>query len=135
MHASEQPLSRKVALVTGAGRGLGLEIAKALSSAGAFVLVNGRDAERLTQAVTALESIGGLAAALPFDITDEAAVTQAFNTVREEHGRLDILVNNVGMRDRRGLFEFEMEAVRQLVNVDLIAPFNLCRHAAQLMID
>jgi gluconate 5-dehydrogenase len=135
MHASQQSLNEKVALVTGAGRGLGLEIAKALSTAGAFVLVNGRDAERLTQAVAAIESIGGSAAALPFDITDEAAVTPAFHALKEEHGRLDILVNNVGMRDRRGLFDFEMEAVRQLVNVDLIAPFNLSRQAAKMMIE
>lgn len=137
MHASGQSLGGKVALITGARRGLGLEIAKALSAAGAFVLVNGRDAERLTQAIEAIKSIGepaGSAAALPFDITDEVAVTQAFNSVKEDHGRLDILVNNVGMRDRRDLFAFEMEAVHRLINVDLIAPFNLSRQAAKIMI-
>ena len=48
---------------------------------------------------------------------------------------MDILVNNVGARDRRDFFEFEMDAVRQLINADLIAPFNLSREAAKLMME
>ncbi|WP_231510255.1 SDR family oxidoreductase [Fischerella sp. PCC 9605] len=121
--------------MTGGNRGLGLEIVKALASAGAFVLINGRNQENLDRAVTAVKSLGGSASPLQLDITDEAAVEKAFNSIREQYGRLDILVNNVGMRDRRGLFKFEMDAVRHLVETDLIAPFNLCRKAAQLMIE
>ena len=130
---SEFSLAKKVALVTGAGQGLGLEIAKSLAKAGARVIVNGRNLERLNQAVAVIESIGGLGFSLPFDVTDEVAVQSAFIEIREKHGCLDILVNNVGMRDRRGLFEFEMDAVRRLINADLIAPFNLSREAAKLM--
>ncbi len=125
----------KIALVTGGSRGLGLEISKALASSGAEVLVNGRSHESLKRAVAAVTSIGGLASPLQLDITDEAAVEKAFNGIRDKHGRLDILVNNVGVRDRRGLFEFEMDAVRRLVEANLIAPFNLCREAARLMIE
>jgi gluconate 5-dehydrogenase len=128
-------LQGKIALVTGAGRGLGLEIAKALAGAGAFVLINGRSYERLERAVAAVTSIGGSALPLQFDVTDEAAVEKAVNGIRDKHARLDILVNNVGMRDRRGLFDFDMTAVRRLVESDLIAPFNLCREAARLMIE
>ena len=128
-------LQGKIALVTGGGRGLGLEIAKALAGAGAFVLINGRSHDRLERAVAAVTSIGGVAAPLQFDVTDEAAVEKAVNGIRDQHGRLDILVNNVGLRDRRGLFDFDMPAVRRLVEADLIAPFNLCREAARLMVE
>lgn len=128
-------LNGKIALVTGAGRGLGLEIAKALSISGAHVLVNGRNLDNLNRAVTIINSASGSASSLQFDVTDEFAVKQAFIEIREKYNRLDILVNNVGARDRRDFFEFEMNAVRQLINADLIAPFNLSREAAKLMIE
>lgn len=127
-------LEGKIALVTGSGRGLGLEAAKGLAAAGARVLLNGRDLERLENATAVISSNGGTAEPFPFDVADEAAVERAFLEVGTRHGRLDVLVNNVGIRDRRGLFEFDMEAVRRLIEVDLVAPFNLSRHAARLMI-
>lgn len=133
MSQSEFLLSGKVALVTGGGRGLGLEIGKALARAGAFVLVNGRSDTRLQRAVTTIVASGGLAAPLLFDVSDETAVQNKVAFIRGKYGRLDILVNNVGRRDRRGLFEFELADVRQLLEVDLVAPFNLSRQAAQIM--
>ncbi len=135
MKLSKFSLDGKVALVTGARQGLGLEIAKLLAEVGACVIINGRDIERLNQAVIVIESMGGSVSSLPFDVTDEVAVQNAFVEIREKHGGLDILVNNVGIRDRRGFFEFEMDAVRRLINADLIAPFNLSREAARLMIE
>ena len=128
-------LDGKVALVTGGGRGLGYEVAKAFASAGASVLINGRTRESLEHAVTAVLLAGGSAVPLPFDVTDEIAVNEAFGEIRQKYGRLDILVNNVGVRDRRGLFEFELVAVRRLVEANLIAPFNLSRAAARLMME
>ncbi|MEH2385354.1 MAG: SDR family oxidoreductase [Nostoc sp.] len=128
-------LDGKIALVTGGGQGLGLEITKALASAGAFVLVNGRNHESLNRAVASVTAIGGSALPFQLDITDEAAVKKAFNEIREKYGHLDILINNVGMRDRRGFFEFEMDAVRRLIDTNLIASFNLCQEAARLMIE
>lgn len=133
MALSRFSLDGKVALVTGARRGLGLEIAKLFAEVGERVIVNGRDLERLNQAVEVIESMGGSVSSLPFDVTDEIAVQNAFIEIREKHGGLDILVNNAGMRDRRGFFEFEMDAMRRLINADLIAPFNLSREAAKLM--
>ncbi|MEH1849872.1 MAG: SDR family oxidoreductase [Nostoc sp.] len=127
-------LDGKIALVTGGGQGLGLEISKALANAGAFVLVNGRNHESLNRAVAAVTAIGGSALPLQLDITDEAAVKKAFSEIREKYEHLDILVNNVGRRDRRGFFEFEMDAVRRLTDTNLIASFNLCQEAARLMI-
>ncbi len=127
-------LDGKTALVTGAGRGLGLEIARMLAAAGALVLINGREAASLARVAGEIAASGGNASALAFDVSDEAAVQEGFQAIRDRHGRLDILVNNVGLRDRRDLFAFELEALRRLVEVDLIAPFNLSREAARLMI-
>jgi gluconate 5-dehydrogenase len=132
---AEFSLEGKIALITGGGRGLGLEIGKAFGRFGARVLVNGRNQETLEKAVSDITAAGGAAHPLVCDIADEAAVTAAFNQIRDTYGRLDILVNNVGMRNRRKLFEFELDAVRQLVDVNLIAPFNVSREAARLMID
>lgn len=128
-------LDGKIALVTGAGRGLGLEIALSLAISGAHVLVNGRNLDNLNRAVTIINSVSGSASSLQFDVTDEVAVKQAFIEIREKYNRLDILVNNVGARERRDFFEFEMDAVRQLINADLVAPFNLSREAAKLMME
>ncbi len=134
--ASTHPfaLDGQVALVTGAARGLGLEIAKALAAAGARVVLNGRHAESLTHAVEEIGAQGGDARARVFDVADPAAVEHAVGEIVRREGRLDILVNNVGQRDRRGLFDFALDDVRALLEVDLLAPFNLSRHAALAMI-
>ena len=125
----------KIALVTGAGRGLGLEIAEGLAASGAHVLLNGRNLDNLEKGLSIIRSRGGSAEACVFDVSDEQAVEEKFADISIDHGRLDILVNNVGIRDRRGLFEFETEDVRRMLEVDLLAPFNLCRKAAKMMIE
>ena len=126
-------LTDHVALITGSGRGLGLEIAKGLAAAGAHVLINGRTATVLEAAVADIRSAGGTADATVFDISDEDAVAEKFDLIESQYGGLNILVNNVGLRDRRGLFEFDIDAVRRLLEVDLVAPFNLSRRAATTM--
>ncbi|MCE7999545.1 MAG: SDR family oxidoreductase [Rhodobiaceae bacterium] len=123
-------LSGKRALVTGATQGLGFEIAKALAEAGAQVLLNGRDAARAEAAAATLTSAGDVRA-LAFDVADEVAVATAFDVLREDG--LDILVNNVGLRDRRALEEHSLDDVRTMLNVNLVAPFDLSRRAAALM--
>lgn len=128
-------LDGKTALVTGSGQGLGLEIAKGLSSAGAHVLVNGRTLEMLERAVSGIRDLGGSAEVCAFDVTDEPAVEKIFQDIGKMHGGLDILVNNVGIRDRRRLFEFELYSVRRLLEANLMAPFNLSRKAARLMME
>ncbi|MBX7458869.1 SDR family oxidoreductase [Qipengyuania sp. 1NDH17] len=121
-------LEGRVALVTGAARGLGFEIAKRLAGDGAVVFMGGRDADALRKAC---EAIGGNAQPLPFDVSDEAATCAAFATFGE--GGLDILVNNVGERDRRELGDISRADMARLLDTNLVAPFDLARRAAPLM--
>ena len=120
----------KRALITGATQGLGFEIAKALGQAGAQVLLNGRDRERARAATELLSGVGDVEP-LVFDVADETAVASGFDELRE--GGLDILVNNVGLRDRRALDDHSLDDVRTMLNVNLVAPFDLSRRAAALM--
>jgi gluconate 5-dehydrogenase len=127
-------LAGKIALVTGAGRGLGFEIAKALAGAGAHVVLNGRDQSRLDAAVAAIGQNGGTASAAVFDVVDPDALRAALDDIERRHGRLDIVVGNVGQRDRRPLAECDDDDIRMLVEVDLVASLILAREAARLML-
>ena len=121
-------LEGRIALVTGATRGLGAEIARRLAEDGASVWLGGRDSDALKKAC---EAIGSKAKALPFDITDEQATAAAFVTLGQDG--LDILVNNVGERDRRSLADIGREDMARLLAANLVAPFDLARRAVPLM--
>ena len=126
-------LTGQQALVTGSSSGLGFEIARLLAAAGAIVWVNGRRGETVQKAVDEIASDGGEARALVFDVADEDAVAQAFDAIQNAGGGLDILVNNVGLRDRRAFEDFTGADLRRLLDVDLVAPFLLAQHAAKMM--
>lgn len=126
-------LAGRVALITGGAQGLGLAMAEALADAGAHVLVCARNAQRVADAVAQLHARSASAEALVLDITDDAAVTQAFETIAARHGRLDILVNNAGARNRNGMTQLDAGDLRAMLETNLVAPYALCRHAATLM--
>lgn len=121
-------LNGKRALVTGAARGIGFAIAQRLAEEGAEVFLNGRDRDALEDAAV---RIGDAAQVLAFDVADDAATAAAFERLRE--GGLDILVNNVGQRDRRPLAELTRADMAALLEVNLVAPFDLARRAALVM--
>jgi gluconate 5-dehydrogenase len=128
-------LAGRVALVTGAGRGLGLEMAKGLAQAGARVYLNGRRRDTLESAQQALASEGLEVGVLPFDVEDEHATADAVAELAGRHGRLDVLINNVGQRDRRSLFELQSADLRRLLDNHLVAAFGLAKAAARPMIE
>ena len=124
----EGSLAGRIALVTGASRGLGFEIARRMAEQGARVWLNGRGASAVEAAA---ERIGPNARALPFDIGDDQASTAAFARLAEDG--LDILVNNVGQRDRRPLEQLRRADMAAMLSTNLVAPFDLARRAAPLM--
>lgn len=127
-------LQGRVAVVTGASRGLGLAMACALAAHGARVWLNSRHADALqpalAQARAAASHAGGSAHPLPFDVTDETAATAALQTVLATEGRLDILINNVGQRRRQTLDALPAQALRELLEANLVSAWHLCREAA-----
>ena len=124
----EGSLEGRIALVTGAARGLGFAIAQRLVRAGASVWLNGRDRAVLGDAA---DRIGGDARVLAFDIGDDYATAAAFETLAEDG--LDILVNNVGQRDRRSLAQLRRADMAAMLATNLVAPFDLARRAVPLM--
>ena len=121
-------LEGRVALVTGASRGLGFAMAKALAENGAKVILNARHKDELSSAAA---KIG--AEALAFDVTDAKTSRAALEGIVARHGKLDILVNNAGIQHRRPLTEWEDEDFDRVVSVNLSACFRLARDAARLM--
>ena len=94
-------LEGRVALVTGASRGLGRAMALALAGCGAHVVVNGRNQAGIAATHAAILAAGGTATALPFDTTDIPAADAAIDRIEAELGHLDILVNNAGYGNGR----------------------------------
>jgi gluconate 5-dehydrogenase len=117
----------KVALVTGAARGLGFEIARALARAGCHVLLHGRNPASLEAATNLLKAEGLSADAFAFDLADEVALAAELTRLVQLYPRIDILVNNAGARDRRPLEQLDRAVFRRLLEVNLIAPLDLVR--------
>ncbi|MGH7307002.1 MAG: SDR family oxidoreductase [Candidatus Rokuibacteriota bacterium] len=122
-------LAGKVALVTGATRGLGLEIARGMAAAGAAEGITGRDGQRTKEIAKSLPN----AFAAPFDLTDLPGATAALDAIVAAHGRLDCLVNNAAVRDRRPLHEITADDFRRLIETNLVAQYELSRAAARHM--
>jgi len=131
--ASLFSLKGQVALVTGSSQGLGLEIVRGFASAGAEVIVHGRDADKAEQTSRQLCAEGLDASWLAFDIADHEGRIRAFDTIQTQYGRLEILVNNAGMRARSPLAELSETDIHRVVTTNLLAAIEISRLAAGLM--
>jgi gluconate 5-dehydrogenase len=120
-------LSERRALVTGAGGGLGFAIAQGLARAGAQVVLNGRNRDKLDTAQRAFKDEGMTAHAVPFDVTDVSAVNDAIGDIERRIGPLDIVVNNAAINRRQPLADVSDAHWRELMAANLDAPFFVAR--------
>ena len=125
-------LSGKVAIVTGAARGIGAACAVQLAEAGAHVLVN--DILQPTQTLASIADCGGSAEAAVADVTDRAAVEAVVDSAVAKHGRLDIVVTNAAYSDRELFYKANLQGFERTINVCMWGPFNFVRAAANAMI-
>lgn len=127
-------LTGRVALVTGSSRGIGLAIARALASAGARVVINGRDSARVDAVVARLRADGVDAWASAFDVTDEVSIDAAVAEVERCVGPISILFNNSGITVRRPLEDFDTADWERVIGTNLGGAFKVGRAVARRMI-
>jgi len=116
-------LDGRVALVTGAYRGLGYAIAQGLAEAGATVVLNGRKPDELKRAAATLVAAGLKVDVEAFDVVDRDAILAGVNAVIARHGAIDILVNNAGIQRRGPLQDFSAKDWDDIIATNLTAPF------------
>ncbi|MCR4920427.1 MAG: gluconate 5-dehydrogenase [Bacteroidaceae bacterium] len=116
-------LKGRVALVTGGSYGIGFAIGKALAEAGARLAFNCRSEAHLAQALHDYEALGIEARGYICDVTDEAGVQAMVADIAEKLGTIDVLVNNAGIIKRIPMHEMSVEEYRQVIDIDLTAPF------------
>lgn len=128
-------LDDKSALVTGASKGIGRGIAEGFGREGATVAVNYHsDEEAAEETVEAIENDGGAAVAVQADVSDEEEAQQLVETVTEEFGSIDVLVNNAGVLQPSPLEEMDIETWDQTISVDLRGTFLVTRFAIEEML-
>ena len=127
-------LSGRVALITGSSRGLGLILARGLGRAGARLILNGRDPERLEEAARDLSAAGIEAWPYAFDITSERDVTAAVDRIEDERGPIEILVNNAGMQHRVPLEQFPLDEWNKILATNLTGAFLVGQAVGRKMI-
>jgi gluconate 5-dehydrogenase len=129
-------LSGRVALVTGSSRGIGSSLARALADAGATVVLNGVNPERLREAEAAMAADfpAGRIASIAFDVTDGEAAARGIAWIEEHVGPLEILVNNAGIQHRVPMLELEVADWERVISTDLTSAFLVGREAARCMI-
>ena len=122
------------ALITGSSQGIGFALAKGLAEAGAAIVLNGRDREKLEHAAGELRQEGFTIATAVFDVTERDAVESSIREIESEIGIIDILVNNVGIQHRAPLEDFPADAWEKLISVNLGSVFHVSQVVAKYMI-
>jgi 3-oxoacyl-[acyl-carrier protein] reductase len=124
----------KVALVTGASRGIGLAIARRLASEGATVLAAARNAAALESAAAEIASAAGRAFPLPLDLADRASIENAVKSALAAHGQIDVLVNNGGITQDNLVLRMSGEAWDQVIATNLTGSFLLTQAVVKSMV-
>jgi len=126
-------LKGKTALITGSSQGIGYALARGLDQAGANIILNGRDKEKLQNSAKNLNGKGELHQ-LCFDVTDHKETKEAIDNYENEFGAIDILVNNAGMQHRTPLEDFPPEMFEQLLRTNVTSVFNVSQAIVKHMI-
>lgn len=119
----------KVILVTGAGQGLGAEIVKTLATDGATVIATDVKADKLELVTKEIRNNGGKASSYLMDVSDEKSVEEALQKIIQEHGKLDVLVNNAGIDFTKSIDELSIEEWDKVIKVNLRGPFVMSKLA------
>lgn len=127
-------LTGKRALVTGATHGLGMAMAKGLAAAGAEIIINDIDKDKLDAAIKDYTDSGIKAHGYIFDVTDENGVKAGIEKIEKEVGPIDILINNAGIIKRTLAIDMEVKDYEQVIKIDLIGPFIMSKYVAKGMI-
>lgn len=126
-------LSGKTALITGSSRGLGRAFAEGLAQAGARVVLNGVNPQRLEEAAKEMQGQGYDVLTSAFDVADEMAIKAAFDQFDADGVAIDILVNNAGIQFRKPMLELETADWQRVIDINLTAAFVVGREAAKRM--
>ncbi|MGB4343300.1 MAG: SDR family oxidoreductase [Moraxellaceae bacterium] len=127
-------LTGKIALVTGASRGIGASIARLLAGQGAHVILSGRKADACEIVATEIRNAGGKAEVMACHIGEMEQIEQIFSAIREKYGRLDILVNNAATNPHFGpIHETDLTAFQKTVDVNIRGYFFMSARAVKLM--
>ncbi|WP_046021810.1 SDR family oxidoreductase [Magnetospira sp. QH-2] len=127
-------LKGRTALITGSGQGIGFELARGLAGAGAAVILNDIDNEKLAKAAEKIRAEGATVHELGFDVTDPAAVATAVDGFEADNGPIDILVNNAGMQFRAPLEEFPIDRFDFMMRLNINSAFYVGQAVAKHMI-
>jgi NAD(P)-dependent dehydrogenase (short-subunit alcohol dehydrogenase family) len=127
-------MDNEVAVVTGAGNGLGYAFAQCFAGVGAKVIVLDKDKAAAEKAAASILDAGGLADWLELDVTQESDVEATFVEIVQRHGRVDVLVNNAGIAIRRPTIDLPLEDWNKVIDVNLTGVFLCCRAAARYML-
>ena len=126
-------LTGKIAIITGASRGIGKSIACALAAQNATVILVARSKKDIQSLAQQITSTGGKAQAIPLDISQEKEVIDFFNDVVKRYEKLDILINNAGVNARGKILETPMDALDNVMKVNIRGTFLCCREGLRVM--
>ena len=127
-------LTGKIALITGSSQGIGFGIARGLGQAGATIILNGRNEEKMNRAISTLSSEGLKVYGYSFDVSDSDQIEQNISAIEREVGSTDILVNNAGIQRRGPLETIEESVWREVIETNLTAVFLISKRVVKGMI-
>ena len=135
MESPDFRLDGRVAVVTGATRGIGRGLATAMAGAGATIAAAGRDRHLLDEVVSEIEAGGGVARAYQLDVTDVAAIDSVFTAIHQDLGSVDVLVNNAGLGANHAGVDVTEAEWDEMMSVNLKGLFFCCQAAGRIMLE